>query len=120
MEGIVAKRKNSQYVSSRTDSWLKIINWTHVDIYISGYRKKEFGLLASVLTQNGRMKPAGIIELGVTPMQRMAFYSVKDALKTSEDGEFVYLEPRLKARVKIRNWTRGGFLRSPVFVEFII
>jgi DNA ligase 1 len=120
MEGIVDKRKNSQYVSSRTDAWLKINNWTYVDIYISWYLKKEFGLLASVLTESGRMKPAGIIELGVTPKQRMAFYGVKDALKTSEDGEFVYLEPRLKARVKIRNWTRGGFLRSPVFVEFII
>jgi DNA ligase 1 len=82
--------------------------------------KKEFGWLVSVPSESGRMKPAGIIELGVTPKQRKAFYDVKDSLKTSEDGEFVYLEPQLKARVKIRNWTKGGFLRSPAFVEFII
>jgi hypothetical protein len=43
----------------------------------------------SVLTESWRTKPAGIFELGVTPKQRMAFYGVKDALITSEDGEFV-------------------------------
>jgi DNA ligase-1 len=120
MEGIVAKRKNSLYVSNRSDSWLKVINWTYLDVYITGIRKKEFGWQVSVLSESGRMKPAGIIELGVTPKQRMAFYSVKDALITTEDRAFVYLEPRLKACVKIRNWTRGGFLRSPTLVEFIV
>jgi DNA ligase-1 len=120
MEGIVAKRKNSPYISSRSDAWLKVINWTYIDVYITAIRKKEFGWLVSLPSESGRMKPAGIVELGVTPKQWKAFYDVKDSLKTSEDGEFVYLEPRLKARVKIRNWTRGGFLRSPSFVEFII
>jgi DNA ligase-1 len=30
MEGIVAKRKNSLYISSRSDAWLKVINWLSV------------------------------------------------------------------------------------------
>jgi DNA ligase-1 len=41
MEGIVAKRKNSLYVSSRSDSWLKVINWTYVDVYITGIRNSD-------------------------------------------------------------------------------
>jgi len=115
MEGIVAKRANSIYVSSRSSAWLKIINWTYADVFISGYRKDSFGWLAA--DEHGR--PLGIIELGVTPRHKMAFYSVKDRLKTGEDRYYVYLEPRLKAKVKIRNWTRAGLLRSPAFVDFV-
>ncbi|UKS30174.1 ATP-dependent DNA ligase [Paenibacillus sp. HWE-109] len=120
MEGVVAKRRNSTYVSSRSSAWLKIINWTFVDVYITGYSKGDFGWLASVPAENGRMKSVGVIELGVTPKQRAAFYSVKDALFAAEDDAYVYLRPQLKARVKIRNWTRKGLLRSPAFVDFII
>ncbi|MFC5447604.1 ATP-dependent DNA ligase [Paenibacillus aestuarii] len=116
MEGIVAKRKDSTYVSSRSSAWLKIINWTYTDVYIMGYSKGEFGWLAA----NERLEPIGVIELGVTPAQRKAFNSVKDHLKRVEDDEYVYLRPELKARVKIRNWTRRGQLRSPAFVDFVI
>ncbi|MFD0682357.1 MULTISPECIES: ATP-dependent DNA ligase [unclassified Paenibacillus] len=116
MEGIVAKRSNSIYVSSRSSAWQKIINWTFADVFISGYRKKDFGWLAA--DQWGR--PLGVIELGVTPRHKMAFYSIKDQLIVGEDRDHVYLEPQLKARVKIRNWTKAGLLRSPVFVDFIL
>jgi DNA ligase-1 len=43
MEGIVAKRANSIYVSKRSNAWLKINNWMYADVYISGYRKGDFG-----------------------------------------------------------------------------
>lgn len=116
MEGIVAKRANSIYVSSRSSAWLKIINWTYADVYISGFRKGDFGWLAA----DGRGRPLGIIELGVTPRHKMAFYGVKDQLIRGEDKDFIYLEPRLKVKVKIRNWTKAGLLRSPVMVDFVI
>jgi hypothetical protein len=61
-----------------------------------------------------------LFELGASPEQKKAFYGVSQKLKISEDDSFVYLEPRLEARVKIRNWSRKGFLRSPVFIEFAI
>ncbi|MFE5321838.1 ATP-dependent DNA ligase [Paenibacillus sp. NPDC056579] len=116
MEGIVAKRANSIYVSSRSSAWLKIINWTYTEVFISGYRKAEFGWLAA----DGHGRPLGIIELGVTPRQKMAFYGVKDQLIRGEDREFVYLEPRLRVKVKLRNWTKAGLLRTPVMVDFVI
>jgi DNA ligase-1 len=121
MEGVCAKLKSSAYsiTGTRSSSWLKIINWTRVEIFISGYRKNEFGWLASIKSSDGQLKPVGVIELGVTPIQRKAFYSVKDSLKISEDSDNVYLDPRLKARVKIRNWTKNGMLRTPAFEEFI-
>ncbi len=39
---------------------------------------------------------------------------------TGEDKEFVHLEPRLRAKVRMRNWTKSGMLRSLVFTEFIL
>lgn len=120
MEGVVAKRKNSVYESRRSASWQKIINWTCADVYLSGYKKAEFGWLASVPADSGKMRPAGVIEFGVSPTHKKAFYGVSKALITGEDSDFVYVDPRIKARVKIRNWTRAGMLRSPVFTEFIV
>ncbi|WP_409346774.1 ATP-dependent DNA ligase [Paenibacillus sp. MBLB4367] len=120
MEGIVGKRIDSKYVSRRSDAWLKIINWQYENVYITGYRKNEFGWLASVPGKDDRLRPAGIIELGVTPRHKMAFYSVRKSLVTGEDKDFVYMEPLIKAKVKIRNWTKNGMLRSPAMVDFLI
>jgi DNA ligase-1 len=115
MEGIVAKRIDSLYVGRRSDHWQKVINYTYATVQLVGYRKDQFGWLAQY---QGR--PVGVIELAVPTMHRQAFYGVSGKLKTSEDRNHVYLEPRISARVRFRNWTRGGMLRSPEFVEFII
>ncbi|MFD1267582.1 ATP-dependent DNA ligase [Paenibacillus motobuensis] len=120
MEGVVGKRKDSVYETGyRSDNWRKVINWLHADVYITGYRKEEFGWLAAV-EDNGRIRPAGIIELGATPTHKKAFYGVVKPLVTGEDRDFVYVEPRIRAQVKMRNWTRAGMLRSPVFERFIM
>ncbi|MDF2647140.1 MAG: dependent ligase [Paenibacillus sp.] len=118
MEGIVAKRRESVYsVGQRSGSWLKLINWTYVDVVLTGWRKDEFGWLCAV-QREGRMQPAGVIELGVTPIQKKALHGIVEPLITSEDKANVYIKPMIRARVKIRNWTRKGLLRSPVFVAF--
>jgi DNA ligase-1 len=119
MEGMVAKRKDSVYLSERSKHWLKIINWTCVDVFISGYRKKEFGWLVSIPTDNG-FRPVGVIEFGATPTHRKAFYRLSKKIVSGEDRHFVYVEPRIKATVKIRNWTQSGMLRSPAFVDFAV
>lgn len=77
--------------------------------------------LASVPSgTSGRLRPAGIIEFGASPIHKSAFKGVAPQLVNGEDREFVHLEPRLRARVRMRNWTKSGMLRSPVFTEFII
>ena len=120
MEGIVCKRKDSLYVSRRSESWQKVINWTYVDVWLTGYRKEEFGWLAAVDSGNGRFRPVGIIELGVKPIHKKAFYGVRDSITTGEDKNNVYLKPALRAKVKTRNWTKAGLLRSPVFCDFAV
>ncbi|PAD31879.1 ATP-dependent DNA ligase [Paenibacillus sp. 7523-1] len=120
MEGIVGKRKDSQYVSRRSREWQKIINWSYADVYITGYKKAEFGWLAAVPDTSGQLRPAGIIEHGPSPKHKQAFRGVCKHLVTGEDKNHVYLEPRIQAKVKMRNWTKSGLLRTPVFEEFIV
>lgn len=120
MEGVVGKRKDSQYVSRRSKDWLKVINWSQAEVYISGYKKAEFGWLASVPDASGKLRPAGIIEHGPSPKHKQAFRGVCQQLVTGEDKNNVYLEPRIKAKVKMRNWTKSGMLRIPVFMDFVV
>ncbi|MEK5163197.1 ATP-dependent DNA ligase [Paenibacillus sp. FSL R5-0527] len=121
MEGVVAKRMDSVYETGRrSENWKKVINWTYADIFITGYKKTEFGWLAGIADERGRVRPAGIIELGAGPTEKKAFYGVVQPLVTGEDRDFVYVEPKIRASVKMRNWTKAGLLRSPVFVKFII
>lgn len=122
MEGVVGKRKNSLYETGRrSPAWQKVINWTYAEVFITGYRKEEFGWLTAIPSgTSGRLRPSGIIELGASPLHKKAFYGVAKQLVKGEDKEFVHLEPRLRAKVRTRNWTKSGMLRSPVFTEFIV
>jgi DNA ligase-1 len=120
LEGIVIKDINSKYeVKKRSWSWLKVINWTYVDVFISGYRKNKFGWLTSVIDESGQLRPAGIIELGVTPLHKEDFYNIRQLI-IGEDKNYVYMKPVTKAKIKTRNWTKKGMLRSPVLVELMI
>lgn len=120
MEGVVGKKKDSQYSSIRSREWQKVINWSYADVYITGYKKAEFGWLAAVPDTSGQLRPAGIIEHGPSPKHKEAFRGVCKQLITGEDKKHVYLEPRIQARVKMRNWTKSGLLRTPVFMEFLL
>lgn len=115
MEGIVAKRKDSTYVSQRSPKWLKIINYQYATVQIAGYRKNQFGWLAQL---DG--KGVGIIELAVPATHRQAFYGIAQTIVTGKDRDYVYLQPSIQAVVRFRNWTRSGMLRSPEFVRFVV
>jgi len=72
-----------------------------------------------VIDGKGQTRPAGMIEFPPSAEYRKAFYSVTRTIITKETDDFVFLQPVIKARVKFRNWTKSGILRSPVFVDFV-
>ncbi|MFI8493314.1 hypothetical protein ACIGC1_10445 [Peribacillus butanolivorans] len=118
LEGIVQKKANSQYqINKRSHDWLKVINYQYTDAVITGLRKDEFGLLLGI-EENNRIKPAGIIEFA-TPAARKQFYSQYQDLIVNENKKFIFLDPKIKCRVKFRNYTKNGLLRIPSFVEYI-
>ncbi|MCY9003294.1 RNA ligase family protein [Peribacillus frigoritolerans] len=118
LEGIVQKKANSQYqINKRSHDWLKVINYQYTDAVITGLRKDEFGLLLGI-EKNDRIKPAGIMEF-ITPAARKQLYNQYQDLIVDENSKFIYLDPKIKCRVKFRNYTKNGLLRIPSFVEYI-
>ena len=111
LEGIVLKKANSRYqVDKRSHDWLKVINYQYEDVYITGCRKGEFGLVLTFL--DGRY--AGIMEF-VPPQERKTLY--KSMERISETDKYVYINP-IKCKVKYRNLTKKGLLRIPSFHEW--
>lgn len=119
LEGVVAKRVNSVYESRRSNSWRKIINWQFEEVYLTGFKKGEFGWLCSVQEHN-QFRQVGILEYGTSPQDRQAFYQVAKSLIIEETENMVLLDPKIRAKVKMRNWTRKGMLRTPVFCRFVL
>ncbi|SFJ55953.1 DNA ligase-1 [Paenibacillus sp. UNC496MF] len=115
LEGIVCKKKNSRYVSRRSDTWLKVINYSYAIVSICAYSRRQFGWLAE---HNG--KPVGVIELAIPADVRKSFYKVAQQLINGQDKHYVYVKPLIKVQVRFRNWTSNGMLRSPEFVKFIV
>jgi DNA ligase 1 len=101
LEGIVLKRKDSRYYTGkRSEDWLKVINYSYADVWVTGLNDDHKWLLAF---DDG--KPAGTCEFA-PPLARKAVH------RRLEAGQPV------KVRVKYRNLTKAGYLRIPSFVDF--
>ncbi|MFK3936599.1 ATP-dependent DNA ligase [Alkalihalobacillus sp. NPDC078783] len=115
LEGIVVKNPNSLYKkNTRSKEWLKVINYSYEEVFLSGYRKDDFGILA--VDENG--KCLGTIEHMGIPARKEFYKKAKDLI-TGEDKKYVYIKPTLKCKVKYRNLTKNGLLRIPVFMEWL-
>lgn len=117
LEGCVLKRVDSTYqVNKRSYNCLKVINYQFAEVYITGLRKDKFGLLLG-LDEGDKIRPAGIMEF-MTPDARKQLYRVHRDLIIDENKDYIFLEPKIKAKVKYRNMTRGQKLWIPSFIEF--
>ncbi|MBT2656595.1 ATP-dependent DNA ligase [Bacillus sp. ISL-18] len=115
LEGIVQKKADSKYqINKRSHDWLKVINYQYSDVFISGLRKDEFGLLLNF--DNG--KYAGLMEFMPTANRKEFYKQYKDFI-IEENDKFIYLDPQVKLKVKYRNLTKKGLLRIPSFVEWV-
>lgn len=118
LEGIVLKKADSKYqINKRSHDWLKVINYQYDDAVITGIRKEEFGLLLG-LEEEGKIRPAGVMGF-MNPAARQSLYDSYRDYIVDEDNKFIYLDPKIKCRVKFRNYTKEGKLRIPTFVEYI-
>lgn len=118
LEGIVLKKADSKYqINKRSNDWLKVINYQFADAFVTGIRKEEFGLLLG-LEESGKIKPAGIMEFMNPAAKKLLYDSYRDYI-LDENNKFIFLDTKIKCRVKFRNYTKDGKLRIPSFVEYI-
>jgi DNA ligase D-like protein (predicted ligase)/DNA ligase D-like protein (predicted 3'-phosphoesterase) len=130
LEGVVAKRKDSQYEEGlRTGSWLKIKHIKTCDCVIFGYtigggvRGKTFGaLLLGVYDKEGKPVYMGKVGTGFseqtlgTLMDKFEKIKTDKAPFTPEAGdEVTWLEPKLVCEVGYQVLTRDFRLRMARF-----
>ena len=130
IEGIVAKRLDSRYEPGRRSTgWVKIKNICEHDVVIGGWapgegrRQGHVGALVTGLYENGKLAYAGKVGTGFTD-RTLAILERELGPLRRDSSPFegraapkgtIFVEPRLVARVELREWTKSGTMRAPSF-----
>jgi bifunctional non-homologous end joining protein LigD len=130
LEGIVAKRVDSPYVSERSAHWMKLKVTETLDAVVGGWTASRtpalpFGSLLLGLYQGKKFRFIGHVGTGFDAKKLEALSSKLKELVTStcpfdalpETNEKPsWVSPSLVARVKFSGWTQEHSLRHPVFL----
>ncbi|MES2966082.1 MAG: DNA ligase D, partial [Bdellovibrionota bacterium] len=130
LEGIISKRANSTYSSSRNGDWLKIKCTHGQEFVIGGYTKpggsrQGFGaLLLGAHDKAGRLRFVGKVGTGfdgktlTTLKKKFDRKRLKDSPfspASPPEKDVTWIEPSYVAQVDFTEWTSDGHLRHPVF-----
>ena len=134
LEGIVAKKADSPYRGGRSANWLKIRADRTDDFVVVGYSQPKgsrggFGALHLAGYEDGELVYAGRVGSGFTARQlKEVSAELESAVRDTppcegppgllKDKQNVWVEPRLVAEVRYKEWTPDHLLRQPVFVRF--
>jgi bifunctional non-homologous end joining protein LigD len=130
LEGIVAKRADSPYVSDRSPYWVKLKITTTVDAVVGGWTEARtaalpFGSLLLGLYQGKKLRFIGHVGSGFDAKKLSELSSrLKELAATASPFDTVpetnekpsWVTPALVARVKFSGWTQEHVLRHPVFL----
>ncbi len=130
LEGIVAKRVASPYVSDRSANWVKLKVTKTVDAVVGGWTAARtnaipFGSLLVGLYQGKKLRFIGHVgsgfgEKGLNELDKklkelkVASCPFDTVPETNEKPTWV--SPHLVARVKFSGWTEEHSLRHPIFL----
>ncbi len=135
LEGIIAKRRGSCYLTKRTREWLKIKITQRQECVIGGYTdpkgsRENFGsLVLGLYDDKGRLVPVGQAGTGFTYETHAAMWKKLEKLATKTSPFFGkpesprhvhFVKPELVAEIKFTEWTHQGQsgqvkMRAPVF-----
>jgi bifunctional non-homologous end joining protein LigD len=131
LEGIIGKKKDSTYTSSRSTDWIKLKCLQRQEFVVGGWTyergtKSGIGALlvgvydeAGVLVYSGKVgsgiggKLVTMLQQKLGPLARPTS-PFNDA--TDGDRGAQWVKPELVAEVSFAAWTTGGRLRQPVFL----
>ena len=138
LEGVMAKRLGSTYQpGKRSPSWRKVKNRLQVEVTICGFnagtgaRASTFGaLLVGVPQPDGTIAFAGGVGTGFTQARLESLLAQMRPLITphcpyprvpprSQTGEATWVQPELRARVEIAEFTNDGLVRHASFVDLV-
>ena len=132
LEGIMAKKINSQYhKGARTSEWLKIKYHKTEEVVIAGFTKPAgsrdyFGALVLAVKSKEGLKYAGHTGSGFTDkMLKEVYEKLKPLItKNSAFKEIVktnmpvtWVKPNYVCEIKFTEWTTDGKMRHPIFLR---
>jgi bifunctional non-homologous end joining protein LigD len=130
LEGVVAKRLDSQYAPGRRSSaWIKVKNKQRQEVVIGGWlpekeRAERLGaLLVGYHDEEGKFRYAGRVGTGWDAKERARLErALKPLARDSSPFEGKrgpkgarHVEPRLVAEVEFTEWTNDQILRHPSY-----
>jgi bifunctional non-homologous end joining protein LigD len=130
LEGILAKRADSPYVSERSPYWVKLKVTQTVDAVVGGWTEPRtpalsFGSLLLGLYEGKRLRFVGHVGSGFDAKKQKELSARLKGLATpacpfesvpETNEKPSWVSPELVARVKFSGWTDEHALRHPVFV----
>jgi bifunctional non-homologous end joining protein LigD len=131
LEGIMAKRADSKYLSgARTDNWLKIKTSKRQEVVIAGFTAPRrtrpfFGALTLALRDGKEWRYIGHVGTGFSHdmLEKLHARLIKLKTpkspfpkKTKDESVTTWVKPQLVAEVKFTEWTSSGEMRHPVYL----
>ena len=133
LEGIIVKRADAGYASTRGRSWLKVKCMLRQEFVIAGYTdpggsREQFGaLLLGVFDDRGKLQYCGRVGTGFdqkllksVSSQFKGLEQTKPAFAKPPTGSEArgvhWLKPELVAEVSFAQWTQSGAVRHASFV----
>ena len=130
LEGVIAKRADSQYVGGRSRDWLKLKCHAEQELVIGGFTapkgsRTEFGALLVGYNEDGALRYAGKVGTG---FDQSTLRSLGARMRELERDESPFerfkpippgtrwVNPQLVAQVGFSEWTRDGRLRHPRYI----
>jgi bifunctional non-homologous end joining protein LigD len=129
LEGVIAKKSDSVYISARSRDWLKFKCWQEQEFVIGGFTDPKggrtgFGALLLGYYESGKLRYAGKVGTGFDTGTLTSLGQELSKLETdhspledevAEKGVH-WVKPKLVAQVSFTQWTREGRLRHPRFL----
>ena len=130
LEGLIAKRRDSTYVSRRATSWVKLKCQQRQEFVIGGFTdprgtRTGFGaLLLGVFDAAGALQYAGNVGTGFNARTLAEIKKKLDAIAQTQspfaaasaiEGRSHWVKPTLVADVAFGEWTNAGRIRHGVF-----
>ena len=131
LEGIMAKRADSKYLSGdRTDNWLKIKTSKRQEVVIAGFtaprRTRPFlGALALAVREKNAWRYIGHVGTGFShkileelhgKLIKLKVARSPFPAKVKDEAVTTWVKPSLVAEVKFTEWTSSGEMRHPVYL----
>jgi ATP-dependent DNA ligase len=128
LEGLIAKRADSEYVSERSRDWLKFKCSAAQEFVVIGYTNPKgtragFGALLLGYYDHGRLVCAGKVGTGFDTQTLLDLSKKMGPLETAHPPPGIeefrsvhWIKPHRVAQEAFTEWTRDGKLRHPRFL----